>query len=604
VRLGKIVTPIGAIGGLFGLDASNLLKTYFDDMTAYSASHAKKEASAALSRMETPVLVIMDDLDRLTSDELMQVFKLVRLVGRLPHVYYLLSYDEQTLIDLLAKTDLVGGGHQRRALDYLEKIVQIRLDLPPLRGYQIERLVEGSIRRLVTNHSLQFTAIDRDRFHHVFVDVLRERLSTIRAIRRYFGQVDALLPSVVGEVDFVDFLTLSWLRTNEPAVYSIVHAHKLEVLGNRGISLRHLTAEQPEVARARWVEMIKRAGVADHQVDDIMYLVGTLFPAMKQINDLDKRTSLGEAIAGRVSHPHYFDRFFAFGVPAEDLRDSVVAEGLRQLRSGEHGSAFKQLDGAARSDTGRTMSKVSADLATKPIDPRLGGAWLASVYADVTESDGLSYEQQQIVTVLSEVFIGSTVEMILESLPVLARTDAGLELTASAVQLLGQSQYGRAADVELKHEVGQALMPSISELIASRFDASRDVNPLRLSDAIWNLVWPWSAIGYADMRRFFDSQLEDNRWPVLDTLARLVSTTVSTSDSPSTIAGFEFRTVNAFVDIAAATRTLSAQISSNTQNADDFHHVRTTDEARRQFVLATLQRWNASQSEGALELKE
>ncbi len=48
--------------------------------------------------------MILDDLDRLTAEELMQVFKLVRLVGRLPYVYYLLGYDEQTLVDLI-KTD-------------------------------------------------------------------------------------------------------------------------------------------------------------------------------------------------------------------------------------------------------------------------------------------------------------------------------------------------------------------------------------------------------------------------------------------------------------------------------------------------------------------
>lgn len=64
--------------------------------------------------------MILDDLDRLAPDELLLVFKLVRLIGRLPNVYYLLCYDEQTLLDTLSRSALVGGS-EGRAREYMEK---------------------------------------------------------------------------------------------------------------------------------------------------------------------------------------------------------------------------------------------------------------------------------------------------------------------------------------------------------------------------------------------------------------------------------------------------------------------------------------------------
>jgi predicted KAP-like P-loop ATPase len=76
-------------------------------------------------------LIILDDLDRLEPAELLLTFKLVRLVGRLPNVYYLLTYDERTLVDVLKRTDLVGE-EDGRAQAYLEKMIQVRLDIPPL----------------------------------------------------------------------------------------------------------------------------------------------------------------------------------------------------------------------------------------------------------------------------------------------------------------------------------------------------------------------------------------------------------------------------------------------------------------------------------------
>lgn len=81
-----------------------------------------------------PILVVVDDLDRLTAEELLAAFKLVRLVGRFPHVHYMLSYDEHTLIVLLDHTDLVSASDERRGLDDLEKIVQVRIDMPLLRA--------------------------------------------------------------------------------------------------------------------------------------------------------------------------------------------------------------------------------------------------------------------------------------------------------------------------------------------------------------------------------------------------------------------------------------------------------------------------------------
>ena len=593
-RLGKVVTPIAALAGLIGVDGSSVVGALFDEATAFSASKAKKQIEAALVKLQTPVLVVLDDLDRLTSDELLQVFKLVRLVGRLPHVYYLLSYDEQTLIDLLDNTDLIGGQRKRRALDYLEKIVQVRLDLPPLRDYQVDEIVERSVLDLVALHSLSYTADDRSRFQRTFEDVLRDHFLTIRSIRRFFGQVDAFLPSIVGEMDFVDFMLLTWFRINEPGVYALVHAHKSEVLGLRGLSLRRLTAEDPDAARARWAEMLIRAGVAEYQVDEVFYLLGTLFPAVKRIDDAGKsRGTIAEAKPARVANPDYFDRYFAFGVPVEDLPDSIVAEGLRQLAAGQKQEAFALVDAAARANTARTIRKVAAYLAEQPINFERGVDWLRDIYTDVSTAEGPFWiAQDRIEALLSQMFVSSP-ESAERAAVALSNTDFGLKLVASTVQLLVAARYGSVAAVASENELGARLMPVVSTLICNRFESYKTTEPLELPDEVWYLVWPWSAFNYSEMRKFFDAQLSHGRWGILDTLARLVSTSLSYQGGPPSIAGFEYETVNAFVDVRQAIGALDTEIASSTADADDFRNTVASKTARREYVLATLQRLKA-----------
>jgi predicted KAP-like P-loop ATPase len=73
------------------------------------------------------------------------MFKLVRLIGRLPRLHYLLAFDEETLLSVLTETD-IARGRRDRALAYLDKIVQLRFDLPPIdqatAGQMIDRILD------------------------------------------------------------------------------------------------------------------------------------------------------------------------------------------------------------------------------------------------------------------------------------------------------------------------------------------------------------------------------------------------------------------------------------------------------------------------------
>jgi predicted KAP-like P-loop ATPase len=140
--LGKKLAPLSALTGLVGVSSEQAVSSLIEQITV-STTEQHRRVSKELEKLDRPVLMVIDDLDRLSAEELLQVFKLVRLVGRLPNVYYLLSYDEQTVVDLLGKTDLVSAKDDRRALDYLEKIVQIRLDMPTLRDYEVDHVFIG-----------------------------------------------------------------------------------------------------------------------------------------------------------------------------------------------------------------------------------------------------------------------------------------------------------------------------------------------------------------------------------------------------------------------------------------------------------------------------
>ena len=89
------------------------------------------EIAEALRELDTPVLVVVDDIDRLQPSELLDLLKVVRLLGRFPGVDFLLAYDEQTLVETL-QSPARGTASKARARAFMEKIVQYPLTIPPL----------------------------------------------------------------------------------------------------------------------------------------------------------------------------------------------------------------------------------------------------------------------------------------------------------------------------------------------------------------------------------------------------------------------------------------------------------------------------------------
>lgn len=141
------VPALGAIpvvGAVAQSVASNLVKLRSERPMQSSFD----ELTAQLRELGLRVLVVLDDVDRLQPDELLVLFKAIRLLARFPGVYYLLAYDEQTVIDVLTCTAVAQNSNDR-ALAYLEKIVQVRLDMPPAQRFYTEQMLNSGITALL-----------------------------------------------------------------------------------------------------------------------------------------------------------------------------------------------------------------------------------------------------------------------------------------------------------------------------------------------------------------------------------------------------------------------------------------------------------------------
>ncbi|MGQ0480024.1 MAG: KAP family P-loop NTPase fold protein [Pseudonocardia sp.] len=275
-----------------------------------SLESERDELAAALRGMSGALLVVIDDLDRLHPDELLMVFKLVRLAGRLPNVHYLLGFDERTILDLLIGTDLARD-HEDRALAYLEKIVQIRLDLPPVYPSRLAELLDKALGDVVDATGVRPLHLDRPT-----VELLVEcGLDGPRRIYRLAAQYGAVAPLLDGEVHDIDLLLLTFVRTFHPTYWRRLGTLRDSLTRTPGDDdpLRMLLLEAPLSIRL----------VLEH-----------VFPAVSgPVREESPAAGEEQVAAQRASSPDYFERYWTLGVPPGDVGDGDISQTLGAITS-------------------------------------------------------------------------------------------------------------------------------------------------------------------------------------------------------------------------------------------------------------------------------
>jgi predicted KAP-like P-loop ATPase len=590
----RTVSPLGKLVNLAGVDGEVLLKFSGDLLVGdSSASAAKKSAEDALNEANVPVLMIIDDLDRLTPDELLEVLKLVRLVGRLPHVYYLLSYDERTLLDVLQRTT-VTGDNEERSRAYLEKIVQVRLDMPALRATQRKTLLDDGLATIGAAVDLLLTAEDERRLREIYFSVLDRRLSTPRAITRFLGQIQAFYPLLHGEVDFVDFFLVSWLRTQEPGVYRMLQAERDDLLG-QGPSRFTLPSDATAQTkrRERWQERLDAAHIHPADLPGVIEVLSALFPEIGAVfADGQGFVQARQRSTPRaISQIDYFDRYVSFGVPQEDVRDADVMTAIKDLANGANSEVVMRLREEIAQEPARTMRKLDA-LQEAQVDlPALAlFDLIARTSPQINRQRSGLFDNPWLAAVQGGAACLANMgrEDAVDAITQLGNNEELVEYVVEAVKFLKPGDSGTVGE---QLPVGYDF-PSVERAASAVVKAFLEAHaaPSPLDDGAMTIFWPWRHIDPAAAQAWLVGQVESGHWALKDVMGAFAVTSVPLggTDSKPRIADFEIRAVDEIFGLDRVFANLASDLDAATPVEGTLSLLPATPENRVQHALICL----------------
>jgi predicted KAP-like P-loop ATPase len=183
----------------------------------------KSEVSELLSRLKAPILVVIDDVDRLTADEVRLIFQLIKANADFPNLVYLVLFQRDIVENSLEKVTSGSGK------DFLEKIVQVGFDVPQVEPVKLQRVLFAKLDEVLANPNFSKN-FNTQRWANLFLPGLAPYFGTLRDVYRFISvfevQISRMSPHGSLEVNPIDLIALEVLRVFEPAVYHLLPRSK------------------------------------------------------------------------------------------------------------------------------------------------------------------------------------------------------------------------------------------------------------------------------------------------------------------------------------------------------------------------------------------
>jgi len=316
----KIWKMIGKYGSL--LDATSLIPTYGQfiagagKMITASArmktsldegniQKTKKEIIDKLSEKKIRILVTIDDIDRLTKEEIIAVFQLIKSLADFPNTVYLLAFDYEVVVNALSK---VQDGDGRA---YLEKIIQVPFKIPEPDMEDIYNVLSDRLNRILADCPPQNW--ESDMWGHLFHFGIKHYIQNLRDVTRFTNAYYLIHQLINKDTNQVDLLGITCLQVFEPILHSKLFIYKETICGTEWFVEKETRMQECKEA----INSLLDSSSTSNSIA-AKNILATLFPTIKEalgLYGLSRRNSKADLQHNmNVASPECFDRYFSFAL--------------------------------------------------------------------------------------------------------------------------------------------------------------------------------------------------------------------------------------------------------------------------------------------------
>lgn len=300
-----------------------LIDSYISEKTL---SEQKKSIFDSLIKQKSGkwLILFVDDIDRLSYDEVGILFQLIKNVADFPKVIYVLAYDKEVVINALNRVQ------QGKGEEYLQKVIQVTYDVPVPEGNLLEEYFLQRLNSIVNGR--ESYRLDQEHFQWIY-PCIREYIKNIRDCNRICNAFSMKYLLCGEECNVGDLLAITVIELYEANVFEDVKNHKFYMLGqdNHG-----LMGTDTKLIKAFASELFSKAN--PKKKDTVINLICNMFPRFHECIEMPNvmTSGAGESNRDKICSEEGFDKYFALSikkneVPINEVVDFLGLEGKAEI---------------------------------------------------------------------------------------------------------------------------------------------------------------------------------------------------------------------------------------------------------------------------------
>ena len=200
-----------------------------DAIEVFAKTDEKERLQNVITEIGRKIFVIIDDLDRLTAPEILEVLKIIDRNGSFKNVIFVVAYDKGYVNAVLRKYLGYEGSEM-----FTDKYFNFEYSLPAHNFYMERQYVANYIRNKITvNEGDAVTKADLLTVWNRIGDSVVRYLGLMRDVKRFVNILMSRLASVKDNVNIEDFILITLLRYKDLDLYYKLSTADMLIGGNQ-----------------------------------------------------------------------------------------------------------------------------------------------------------------------------------------------------------------------------------------------------------------------------------------------------------------------------------------------------------------------------------
>ena len=200
-----------------------------DAIEVFAKTDEKERLQNVITEIGRKIFVIIDDLDRLTAPEILEVLKIIDRNGSFKNVIFVVAYDKGYVNAVLRKYLGYEGSEM-----FTDKYFNFEYSLPAHNFYMERQYVANYIRNKITvNEGGAVTKADLLTVWNRIGDSVVRYLGLMRDVKRFVNILMSRLASVKDNVNIEDFILITLLRYKDLDLYYKLSTADMLIGGNQ-----------------------------------------------------------------------------------------------------------------------------------------------------------------------------------------------------------------------------------------------------------------------------------------------------------------------------------------------------------------------------------